>query len=273
MSTHEANIALALLCSPKRSMSFIVTAAGLGYFILFASVQIVTDAISGSVPFYDFIHVPFIILFVLAIVATWVKPKVGYIMGLISGVAGIAVLSPFTFVKGVSSPADFGLFFYAITVFPMMLAAALYSLMAFLDLRNPNRPISSNRLYLRRLIIILILGFIVGGMTVGSLAAGTENQLLSSAGNTADVTIPRGAAVQGSTAYNPDNFTVKAGKTVTWVNKDTTQHTVTASTSGLFDSGYLNPGQPWSHAFTLNGVYKYYCTLHSWMKGNVTVTP
>jgi plastocyanin len=200
------------------------------------------------------------------------RPKTGYIMGLISGIAGIVVLSPFTFVKGVSSPANFGLFFYAITIFPLMAAAALYSLMAYLDLRNPNRPISSNRLYLRRVIIVLILGFIIGGVTVGALAAGTENQLLSSVNTSADITIPRGAAVQGYTAYNPGNFTVKAGNTVTWVNKDTTVHTVTG-TNGLFDSGNLNPGQTYSHAFTQTGVYKYYCTLHVWMKGNVTVTP
>lgn len=259
--------------SRTRSLNFVVTVSGLGYFILFASVQIITDWIGGNVPFYDYIHIPFIILFALSIVATWAKPKVGYIMGLISGVVGIAVLSPFTFVKGVSSPANFGLLFYAITIFPMMLAAALYSLMAFLDLRNPNSPISSNRLYLRRLTIILILGFIIGGVTVGSLAAGTENQLLSSVNSTADITIPRGAAVQGNVAYSPGNFTVKAGKTVTWVNKDTTVHTVTSGTSGLFDSGNLSPGQTWSHAFTQSGVYKYYCTLHSWMKGNVTVIP
>jgi plastocyanin len=249
-----------------------VTATGLGYFILFASAQIATDWISGYVPFYDYIHIPFIILFSLSIVATWARPKIGYIMGLISGVAGIAVLSPFTFVKGVSSPADFGLFFYAITIFPMMLAAASYSLLAFLDLRNPNRPISSNRLYLRRLIMILILGFIIGGVTVGSLAAGTENQLLSSVNTSADITIPRGASALGNAAYSPGNFTIKVGKTVTWVNKDTTAHTVT-STSGLFDSGSLDSGRTWSHAFIQSGVYKYYCTFHPLMKGNVTVTP
>jgi len=251
-----------------------VTVAGLGYFVLFALVQILADWINGNVPFYDYIHIPFIILFSLSIVATWVRPKVGYIMGLISGVAGIAILSPFTLVKGLSSPANFGLFVYVITLFPMMLAAALYSLMAYLDLRNPNRPISSNRLYLRRLIIILILGFMIGGVTVGSFAAVTENQLLSSANISADITIPSGATNPANAAYIPGNFTVKAGKTVTWVNKDTTDHTVTSSvgTSPSFDSGSLKPGQPWSHPFTQTGVYKYYCTLHSWMKGNVTVT-
>jgi plastocyanin len=252
-----------------------VTAAGLGYFILFASTQIVTDWISGNVPFYDYIHIPFIILFGLSILAIWARPKIGYIMGVISGVAGTVILSPFTFVKGVSSPADFGLFFYVITIFPMMLAAALYSLMAYLDLRNPNRPISSNRLYLRRLVIILILGFIVGGVTVGSFAAATENQLLLSANSNADITIPRGATTPSNPAYIPGNFTVKAGKSVTWVNKDTTDHTVTSSTgtSPSFDSGNLGPGKTWSHGFTQSGVYKYYCTLHAYMKGNVTVTP
>jgi plastocyanin len=268
----EQALAGALPSSRAHSLSFIVTTAGLGYFVLFASVQIVTDWIGGNVPFYDYIHIPFIILFGLSIVTTWARPKVGYIMCLISGVAGVAILSPFTFVKGVSSPADLGLFFYVVTVFPMMIAAALYSLMAYLDLRSPNRPISSHRLYLRRLIIILILGFMIGGVTVGSFAAGTENQLLSSA-NSADITIPRGATAPSNPAYSPGNFTVKAGKTVTWVNKDTTPHTVTSITSGLFDSGNLNSGQTWSHVFAQNGVYKYYCTLHSWMRGNITVNP
>jgi hypothetical protein len=58
---------------------------GLGYFILFASAQIVADWISGNVPFYDYIHIPFIILFGLSIVATWARPKVGYITGVVSG--------------------------------------------------------------------------------------------------------------------------------------------------------------------------------------------
>ena len=201
----------------------------------------------------------------------WARPKIGYVLGAISGIVGIAVLSPFTFVKGVSSPADFGLFFYAITIFPMMLAAALYSLLAYLDLRNPNRTISSSRLYLRRLIIVLILGFIIGGVSVGSLAAGTENQLLSSANASADITIPRGASIQGNTAYSPLNFTIANGKTVTWANKDVTVHTVT-SVSGLFDSGNLTPGQTFSHVFTQVGNYKSSCSLHAWMKGNITVT-
>src|SRR5438093_9693056 len=222
MNKHGASVGLSLVIHARTFSEFHCDSSG---HRLLHSVCVSSDSadwISGSVPFYEYIHIPFIVLFGLSIVAIWVRPKIGYIMGLISGVAGIAVLSPFTFVKGVSNPADFGLFFYVITIFPMMLAAVLYSLMAYLDLRNPNRPISSNRLYLRRLIIILILGFIIGGVTVGSFAAGTENQLLSSLSSSANITIPRGATVQGNTAYSPGNFTVKAGQAVSSVNNDTT---------------------------------------------------
>ena len=46
-----------------------MSVAGLGYFILFASAQIVADWISGSIPFYDYIHIPFIILFGLSLLS------------------------------------------------------------------------------------------------------------------------------------------------------------------------------------------------------------
>ena len=42
-----------------------------------------------------------------------------------------------------------------------------------------------------------------------------------------------------------------------------------------FASGYLQPGQVFSHTFTVPGVYRYVCTLHetAGMKGVVIVTP
>src|SRR2546427_3140990 len=144
--------------------------------------------------------------------------------------------------------------------------------MGLLELRNQAGATAFPLSTLRRAIAVLVLGFIIGGFTVGALAAGTESQLLSSAGTSADITIPRGAGTPRAIGYAPANFTTTAGKTVTWANKDTTTHTVTGTT-GLFDSGILNPGQTYTHTFARAGVYNYYCTLHSWMKGNVTVRP
>jgi plastocyanin len=261
-----------MLTSYRKSLYSVVTIIGLGYFVVFATVQFLTDWFGGTIPFFDYYHVPFIILFLVSILLVWTRPGIGYLVSMIVGLVAVAIFTPFTFVKGLSSPADVGLFVYVMTVFPLILAAVSYSALGLLEMRKPARSNSFRFSLLRRTIAVLVLGFIIGGFTVGALAAGTENQLLSSAGTSADITIPRGAGTPGTTGYAPANFTISAGKTVTWANEDTTTPTVT-STTGLFDSGILNPGQTYAHTFTQAGVYSYYCTLHSWMKGNVTVKP
>ena len=258
--------------SSRKSLFSLITIIGLGYFVVFATVQLVADWLGGTIPFFDFYHIPFIILFLFSILLVWTRPKIGYLVSIIAGLVAVAIFTPFTFVKGLSSPAGVGLFVYVMTIFPLILAAVSYSAMGFLEMRKPSRSNSFRFSILRRAVAVLVVGFIVGGFTVGLLAAGTENQLLSSAGTSADISIPRGAGTPGAAGYTPANFTITVGRTVTWANKDTTAHTVT-STTGLFDSGILSPGQTFSHTFTQTGVYNYYCTLHSWMKGNVTVTP
>jgi nitrite reductase (NO-forming) len=91
------------------------------------------------------------------------------------------------------------------------------------------------------------------------------------------VDIPSGAAMQmvsGNMYYSPGTLTVVLGVngTVTWVNNDSSPHTVTA-TDGSFNSGNLNGGQSWSHTFTEPGTYTYYCSYHPWMKGTIIVKP
>lgn len=74
-------------------------------------------------------------------------------------------------------------------------------------------------------------------------------------------------------AFNPENITVPLNTTVTWWNNDSVPHTVT-SLSGAqasFDSGTRNPGSTFSFKFTVEGVYPYYCMIHTFMRGNVTV--
>ena len=258
------------MSSSRKSLYSLITIIGLGYFVVFATAQFMADWLSGTIPFFNYYHVPFILFFVVSILLVLVKPRIGYLVSIIVGLAAVIIFTPFTFVKGLSSPADVGLFIYVMTVFPLILAAVSYSLLGLLVLRKPARSTSPRFSLLQRTIAVLVLGFIIGGFTVGALAAGTENQLLSSSGTSADISIPQGAGTPNHAGYVPANFTTTAGKTVTWANKDTTQHTVTSTTSGLFDSGILNPGQTWSHPFPQAGIYSYYCTLHSWMKGNVT---
>src|SRR2546427_588419 len=122
---------------------------------------------------------------------------------------------------------------------------------------------------------VLALRFIVGAAFIGSLAAGVESRLLASSGTGADVTIVEGASSHypNGPFFSPANLTVKVGKTVTWVNKDTVTHTVTSDGSSLFDSGFMPTGATFQFTFTTAGTYPYYCTVHPFMKGTIVVTP
>ena len=63
-------------------------------------------------------------------------------------------------------------------------------------------------------------------------------------------------------------------------NTDSTGvHTFTSGTvdgfapqpDGYFDSGVLMTGDSFSVKFEQNGTYDYYCMLHTWMVGTITV--
>jgi plastocyanin len=62
-------------------------------------------------------------------------------------------------------------------------------------------------------------------------------------------------------AFSPASVTVKVGESVTWTNKDSVPHTVTAA-DGSFDSGSLAQGASFSFTFQKAGTYTYRCTVH-----------
>ncbi|HTW88402.1 MAG TPA: plastocyanin/azurin family copper-binding protein [Candidatus Binataceae bacterium] len=87
--------------------------------------------------------------------------------------------------------------------------------------------------------------------------------------------------------YIPKQVTIHVGDTVKWVNTAQTLHTVTFDPAKAvnkanvqlpagvapFDSGFMMPGQDFSHTFTVPGEYKYFCIPHEkdGMIGFVTV--
>jgi hypothetical protein len=74
------------------------------------------------------------------------------------------------------------------------------------------------------------------------------------------VSIPANAATLGAAGYGVNPLVVPVNTTVTWVNNDTVNHTVTA-TDGSFDSGTLAPGQSFSMTFVADGYYTYSSTI------------
>jgi plastocyanin len=75
--------------------------------------------------------------------------------------------------------------------------------------------------------------------------------------------------------YIPSSIVTEKGKPITWVNEDSSFHTVTSGfygePTGLFDSGYLDPYQSFTLSFDESGTYDYFCTLHPWMKAQIIV--
>jgi plastocyanin len=95
----------------------------------------------------------------------------------------------------------------------------------------------------------------------------------------ADVIMPTKVSRPGcdieDVCYIPSDIVVEKGGSVTWLNEDSSFHTVTSGFYGeptdLFDSGYLDPYEYYTLSFDEIGTYDYYCTLHPWMMAQVIV--
>ena len=71
-------------------------------------------------------------------------------------------------------------------------------------------------------------------------------------------------------AFDPNEVTIVAGDSVTWVNDDDGAHAVEAD-EDEFDSGNLDNGESFSFIFETAGNYSYDCDYHSSMTGMVNV--
>jgi len=80
--------------------------------------------------------------------------------------------------------------------------------------------------------------------------------------------------------YTPSTVTVDVGSVITMTNADSAGiHTFTAGTvdgftptpTGEFDSGILNADQSFEYTADTVGEIPYYCMLHTWMQGVITI--
>lgn len=71
-------------------------------------------------------------------------------------------------------------------------------------------------------------------------------------------------------AYGPSQLDVLPGTSVVWSNESTRTHTVTAY-DGTFDSGRLEPGARFLVTFARPGAYRYHCSIHPSILGEIDV--
>jgi plastocyanin len=69
-------------------------------------------------------------------------------------------------------------------------------------------------------------------------------------------------------AFNPEQITVRAGDSVTWVNQDSDRH-------HLMGDGFESKDLPNGATFTIElpepGHLSYHCTVHTYMEGKIVV--
>ena len=96
----------------------------------------------------------------------------------------------------------------------------------------------------------------------------------------ANVSVPQGTSTPGcektKECFMPYKVTVGVGDEVTWSNDDSAAHTVTGGSaadgpSGVFDSSLFMAATTFSHTFEAEGEFPYFCMVHPWMSGIVTV--
>ncbi len=204
--------------------------------------------------------------------ASILDPIAASILVVLTAVVSILFLVLFGsfLVPSLANPAD-AAFPLAISGIPALILVAIFSILSIvhaksglLQKRYLATPNSAGGL-----LTIGIIGFVMGGLIVGAIGAGVI--LGNITGVKADITIVPGAQSAGM-AFTPRNFTVSVGGTVTWVNKDTTGHTVTSNVTGQFGSPLLTTGETWSHTFSQAGTYYYHCTPHPQMWGEIVVS-
>ena len=110
------------------------------------------------------------------------------------------------------------------------------------------------------LVVFLILAVLLSGCTGQKTETKTNNMTEK----------PNTVLIKGF-AFDPATLTVTTGTTVTWMNMDSTSHTVVA-TGKAFSSGNLNNGQSYAHTFNETGTFEYNCGIHPTMSGKVIVT-
>ena len=118
---------------------------------------------------------------------------------------------------------------------------------------------------------VVVLAVACGG-TDEAEPATTQAPAATEAPAPTEAAAPVGVEVSiQSFSFGPDEITVAAGTTVTWVNdEDAVPHTAT-SEDGVWDSGTLQPGDSFSFTFDVPGTYPYFCAIHPSMTATIVV--
>jgi amicyanin len=84
---------------------------------------------------------------------------------------------------------------------------------------------------------------------------------------------PAGAVSIDNFTFTPPSLSVKAGTTVTWINRDDIPHGIASANNAFTKSKALDTDDSYSFTFTTPGTYQYFCYVHPHMTGTIVVQP
>lgn len=111
---------------------------------------------------------------------------------------------------------------------------------------------------------------LIGGVVM-ALAIGLGDGRSSDPEQTPFVTDERSVTISISDfAFSPADLTIDAGTEVTWANEEAAIHDATDREGG-WNTDLLSRDESETITFDTPGAFQYYCTIHPWMEGTITV--
>ncbi len=128
---------------------------------------------------------------------------------------------------------------------------------------------------MKRCMLIMLLILLVGSYS--ALAADQSSKQVKLDLGTIRITEPTLSETENTViikdfSFQPAILSVPVGTKVTWHNQDSVGHTVISEDQGLFESRVLASGDKYTFQFNNAGSYKYHCSIHPSMKGEIVVT-
>ena len=108
-------------------------------------------------------------------------------------------------------------------------------------------------------------------VTAGAMMAGMNHNAKASAKRPSRSKLPANTIGIDNFAFAPRALTVKAGTTVTWLNRDDVPHLIISSTGKFANSKVLDTDQKHTVTFAVPGEYPYFCSIHPKMVGKIVV--
>lgn len=214
----------------------------------------------------------FVAVFFIAAAFSLREKRWAYVLAAVSSIVLLLLFGTFI-LSSASNPADSG-FWLSMSGVPALVLVVIFSI---LTLRHAKTGLAQKR-YLASpnsaggLLTLAVIGFVIGSLLVGAIGAAVIGQLVGTAGESVDIKIVPNAP-SAAVPFSPPTFHVAVGGTVTWLNTDSTTHTVTSDPgdSVAFDSGSLTTGGVFRFTFMQAGTYPYHCTPHPQMTGTIVV--